>query len=243
MRTMIAVLKALAMIPVNAYRAEREWTRVDRVVRRIFAGLGPAVLLLCATTSYADEPYVELWGSRGNAWTLQPDPTDKGISAGQSWDAKGYWGGELLFRIPRGRFSAFGQGVVEGASNAFVLNQPGTWRRLIGKGGLGFRVLTFLTERPDGVEGRYTCSVFAGVGFSVNLESAAEGNRNAPAIYGGGIHCRDDRLGGSGPLFATAVHIPAFSKRTAIGVDATFGEATKVQLLMKVNVWRKEAGE
>lgn len=223
-------------------------------------------LLLATVTCSADEPYLEAWAIRGESFTRNfPDVTEK------LYEGRGYWGGEVIGRVPLGRIAVFGRVTTEGAAGGHSFQDPGTWTRLVGEGGLSYRILNF----ADGLESpvdefemkpiRYTCGVFGGYGISEDIQRGRlapiiEDERNEqngpPAKWGGGLHCRDvklkmwanmraewDEAVGPGAHFAFTLHLPAFGERAGFGIDAVFGQYTKIQLQAKVLLFQAGGGK
>lgn len=218
------------------------------------------IVLLCMAlvpvVAYTDEPYVEAWATKGMAYTqYQPEVTEN------LWHDESFWGAEIIGRYPisvwggigeqRPRFALFGRFTTEGAPGTLVYNNPATWNRAIVEGGAGF---TFLQRA------RYSCSAFAGYGTSLALQTGERqgsdwwqaGVENMPERYGGGVHCRDDRyrmwaqarverdpVVGDGAVLALTVHAPLFTDRIAVGVDAAWGDVSKVNVKLKALLWRK----
>lgn len=213
---------------------------------------GVLLFVFAASIARADEPYLEAWAVRGQALTRNfPTVTDR------LYELRGYWGGEVIGRIPRGRFALIGRVSTEGAAGGHSFRDPGTWTRIVGEAALSYRVLDLSVLGTDGA--RYSCSVFAGYGVSDDLSRGRnfghipdEANEldGAPPRYGGGLHCRDEKLKmwaqarvemddavGPGAHPAFAVHLPLFGDRTALGIDAVWGDFAKVQVQLKARLW------
>lgn len=232
----------------ESIKRARRWTFVGWVV----AFFGLLLFVFAASIARADEPYLEAWAVRGQALTRNfPTLSDR------LYELRGYWGGEVIGRVPRGRFALIGRVSTEGAAGGHSFRDPGTWTRIVGEAALSARVLNLSALGTDAA--RYSCSVFAGYGLSDDLSRAKnadlvpdEANQleGAPPRYGGGLHCRDEKLKmwmnvraevddavGPGVHPAFALHLPLFGDRTALGIDAVWGDFAKVQVQLKARLW------
>jgi hypothetical protein len=225
-----------------------------RILGWIIAAFGALLLFCAATLARADEPYVEAWAIRGQALTRNfPEVTER------LFEMRGYWGGEVIGRLPVGKLALIGRFSTEGAAGGHSFRDPGTWQRIVAEAALSYRVLDFAATDAA----RYSCSVFAGYGISDDLTRGRnfghisdEANELAgpPPRYGVGLHCRDEKLKmwlqprvewddtvGPGPHPAVAVHLPLFGERTAVGIDAVWGDYAKVQVQLKARLWQWSA--
>jgi len=259
----------------QARRAEllEQAERLDRDSRRMLY-LAKLLLIVAlgflfgvvATKASAEEPYFEAWAVRGQAYTRNyPAVTDR------LFEARSYWGAELIGRYPMrgifGRAALFARLSSEGAAGSHSYRDPGTWTRAVGEIGASYQVVSFAdrlfkTVTPEEMRPRrYTCSVFGGYGISRQLERGrlmpqldADENElgGPPPRFGGGIHCRDEKLRmwgqvraewdatvGPGVHPAASLHLPLFGERGALGVEVVWGDFAKVQVKVKALLFRR----
>ena len=229
----------------------------------IIASILGGLAILLATQARADEPYLEVSGLRIQSYVKSfAGVTERLV------EQRGLWGGEIVARIPfKDRWAVIGRGYSEGAAGSYSYKDPGTFHRAVGKLALSYRVARFaLDDTPDryslaviaggGVSwllerGRYLADV--------PLEEVT--TEGPPPVFGLGLHLRDSRLGRwfnlraewdkavsmegaawcGGCILAGSVHIPVLERAGVVGgfgIDVSYGEFAKVNLLTKVRLKR-----
>ena len=242
----------------NLWQGERICTRI------MWAGFLVAVacvFLLLAQAARADEPYLEVSALRIQSYVkVFAGVTERLV------EQRGLWGGEVIVRVPiKDRFALVGRFYSEGAAGSYSFKDPGTFHRAVGKLALSYRVARFaLDDTPD----RYTLGIMGGGGLSWLLERGRYisdevpleeiTTEGPPPVFGLGLHLRDSKLGGwaniraewdkavslegaswcGGCILAGSVHVPVLGERGGFGVDVSYGEFAKVNLLTKIRLKR-----
>lgn len=204
-------------------------------------------LVLTASLAGADDLYFQVWGVTGLSVMREVPASDDPMGVSE----QRYVGAELFGRIPiRTRWAIIFRGETEGASGKFAWKDYRTWRRGVLEGAATFRVFDL---------DRYSCAVMVGGGASMDLTRDPEhAGQSAPAKYGAGVHCRDEKLKmwanaqalwdkaqGPGIGVEIEVHAPLFTEHAGLGVVVVLAEVFRVDVKVKIRIkeWARKPEE
>lgn len=223
-------------------------TRIaDTTIQALIIAALLFVLFGIGKSACADEPYLTGWAVRGQSFTRNYSEVTERL-----FEQRGYWGAEVLGRLPVERGALIGRVYNEGASGAYSYKDPSTWTRAVAEIAL---------EGPQiRLRGRYGCAPVVGYGYSVrmqrgrilaNVPDSDIQKLGPPPKYGIGLHCRDERLRmwvniraekdeavGPGIHPALTIHALIFGERGGLGVDFVGGPAAKFQIKVLARLFR-----